>query len=107
MNNEKNNEIIDLINKHKILVFMKGPKIKPLCGFSNQVIKILNQFPIEYHTINVLEDREIRDCIKLYSNWPTIPQVYINGQFIGGTDIITSLYQASELEEILEKALNC
>nr|YP_010985841.1 glutaredoxin [Grateloupia asiatica]WOL36759.1 glutaredoxin [Grateloupia asiatica] len=95
-----------LINEHKILVFIKGEKKQPVCGFSHQVINILNNFNIEYHTINVLQDLEIKKDIKEYSNWPTIPQIYINGEFIGGAEILTNLYEKYELGEILEKALN-
>nr|YP_010986244.1 glutaredoxin [Pachymeniopsis lanceolata]WOL37162.1 glutaredoxin [Pachymeniopsis lanceolata] len=102
----KNKNIEKLINEHKILVFIKGDKKQPLCGFSNQVINILNNFNIEYHTINVLQDLEMKKGIKEYSDWPTIPQIYIDGEFIGGAEILTNLYEKCALGEILEKALN-
>lgn len=95
-----------LIKEHQILVFMKGEKSMPMCGFSNTVIQILNHFNIDYHTINVLENDEVRERIKIISNWPTIPQVYINGDFIGGADILINLYEENKLHEILEKAIN-
>nr|YP_008144719.1 glutaredoxin [Grateloupia taiwanensis]AGO19772.1 glutaredoxin [Grateloupia taiwanensis] len=95
-----------LISEHKILVFIKGEKRQPVCGFSKQVINILNNFNVEYHTVNVLQDLEMRKSIKEYSDWPTIPQIYINGEFIGGAEILSSLYERCELGEILEKALN-
>lgn len=106
MNNELYNTIDDLIKAHKIIVFIKGEKIMPMCGFSNTVIQILNSFNINYHTVNVLENEDMRNQIKRYSQWPTIPQVYINGEFIGGADIILDLYKKSQLEEILEKCIN-
>lgn len=106
MNNKLYNTIDDLIKTHKIIVFMKGEKMMPMCGFSNTVIQILNSFNINYHTVNVLENEDMRNQIKRYSQWPTIPQVYINGEFIGGADIILDLYQKSQLQEILEKSIN-
>nr|YP_009296250.1 hypothetical protein Sebd_098 [Sebdenia flabellata]AOM65185.1 hypothetical protein Sebd_098 [Sebdenia flabellata] len=108
MNNKKGTEIKikNLIKKHKILVFMKGEKTKPACSFSSKVIEILNNFSIDYHTINVLKDNNIKEQIKKYSKWPTIPQIYIDQEFIGGADIIVNLYKTSKLEEILEKTLN-
>lgn len=77
----------------------------PQCGFSNNVVQILNTYAVPYETVDVLEDYEIRQGIKEYSNWPTIPQVYINGEFIGGSDIMIELYQKGELKELLEVAL--
>lgn len=95
-----------LIKEHKIIVFMKGEKSMPMCGFSNTVIQILNNFNINYHTINVLENENIRQRIKIYSQWPTLPQVYIDGEFIGGADIMINLYEENKLHEIIEKAIN-
>nr|YP_010502327.1 glutaredoxin [Grateloupia turuturu]QHD45196.1 glutaredoxin [Grateloupia turuturu]UXC96740.1 glutaredoxin [Grateloupia turuturu] len=95
-----------LISEHQILVFIKGEKRQPVCGFSKQVINILNNFNVEYHTVNVLQDLEMKKSIKKYSDWPTIPQIYINGEFIGGVEILSNLYERCELGEILEKALN-
>ena len=86
-------------------VFKKGPKYKPHCGFTNNVVQILNSLGVPFETVDVLEDYEIRQGIKEYSNWPTIPQVYINGEFIGGSDIMIELYQKGELQQMLEVAL--
>lgn len=97
--------IDELVKQHKILVFMKGNKLMPQCGFSNNVVQILNTFGVPYETIDVLSDPEIRQGVKEYSNWPTIPQVYINGEFIGGSDIMIELYQKGELQQKLEVAL--
>ncbi len=97
--------IADLIKKHKVMVFMKGNKLMPQCGFSNNVIQILNILGVPYETFDVLSDPEIRQGIKEYSNWPTIPQVYVNGEFIGGSDIVAELYHKGELQEMLTVTL--
>lgn len=94
-----------LVNDNKIIVFMKGTKLMPQCGFSNNVVQIFNVLGVPFETINVLEDYDIRQGIKEYSNWPTIPQVYINGEFIGGSDIMIELYQSGELQQMAEVAL--
>ena len=98
-------KIDNLVQQNKILVFMKGNKLMPQCGFSNNVVQILNSLGIPFETIDVLDDYEIRQGIKEYSNWPTIPQVYINGEFIGGSDIMIELYQKGELQQMVEVAL--
>lgn len=98
-------KIDKLIQENKIMVFMKGTKLMPQCGFSNNVVQILNSLGVPFETINVLDDYEIRQGIKEYSNWPTIPQVYINGEFIGGSDIMYELYQKGELQQKVEVAL--
>ncbi|MEQ8462063.1 Grx4 family monothiol glutaredoxin [Coleofasciculus sp. E2-BRE-01] len=97
--------IDQLINQDKIVVFMKGTKLMPQCGFSNNVAQILNTLGVSYATVNVLDDPEVRQGIKEYSNWPTIPQVYVNGEFIGGSDVMIELYQNGELQEMVEVAL--
>jgi monothiol glutaredoxin len=98
-------KIEKLIGENKILVFMKGSKLMPQCGFSNNVVQILNTLGVPYETVDVLSDYEIRQGIKDYSNWPTIPQVYINGEFVGGSDITIELYQSGELQQMVEVAL--
>ena len=94
-----------LVKHHKILVFMKGNKLMPQCGFSNNVVQILNSLGVPYETVDVLADSDIRQGIKEYSNWPTIPQVYINGEFVGGSDILIELYQKGELQQMVTVAL--
>ena len=94
-----------LIGDNKIMVFMKGNKLMPQCGFSNQVVQILNILGVPYETVDVLEDGDIRQGVKEYSNWPTIPQVYINVEFVGGSDVMTELYQKGELQQMVEVAL--
>ncbi|MDY7019784.1 MAG: Grx4 family monothiol glutaredoxin [Cyanobacteriota bacterium] len=98
-------KIDDMVNDNKIFVFMKGTKLMPMCGFSNNVVQILNSLGVPFETIDVLENPEIRQGIKDYSNWPTIPQVYINGEFIGGSDVVIELYQKGELQQMVEVAL--
>lgn len=105
MTPETKEKIQQLINNHKILVFMKGSKLMPMCGFSNNVVQILNILNVPFETVDVLEDYEVRQGIKEYSNWPTIPQVYINGEFVGGSDIMVELYQSGELQQMAEVAL--
>ncbi|HBB30983.1 MAG TPA: Grx4 family monothiol glutaredoxin [Cyanobacteria bacterium UBA8803] len=105
MTPELKEQIDNLIKQNKILVFMKGNKLMPQCGFSNNVVQILNTLGVPYETIDVLENYEIRQGIKEYSNWPTIPQVYVNGEFIGGSDVMIELYQKGELQQMVEVAL--
>jgi monothiol glutaredoxin len=105
MNPETQQHIGDMIKKNKIMVFMKGNRLMPQCGFSNNVVQILNILGVPYETFDILADGEIRQGIKEYSSWPTIPQVYINGEFIGGSDVMAELYQKGELQQIVEVAL--
>ncbi|MEO0351984.1 MAG: Grx4 family monothiol glutaredoxin [Cyanobacteria bacterium P01_A01_bin.15] len=105
MSPEVKEKINSLLASNKILVFMKGTKLMPQCGFSNNVAQILNSLGAPYETIDVLADYDIRQGIKEYSNWPTIPQVYIGGEFIGGSDIMIELYQSGKLQEMVEVAL--
>lgn len=105
MTPELKERIDNLVNQNKIVVFMKGTKLMPQCGFSNNVVQMLNTLGVPFETVDVLEDYEIRQGIKEYSNWPTIPQVYINGQFVGGSDILIEMYQKGELQQTVEVAL--
>jgi monothiol glutaredoxin len=84
-----------------VVLFMKGSKSMPQCGFSMQVAQILNNLGIDFKDINVLEDMGVREGVKAYSNWPTIPQLYVKGEFIGGCDIVREMFQAGELEQLL------
>ena len=97
----KKKVISDDISTHKVMLYMKGSKTMPMCGFSGQVVHILNELGIDYATKNVLEDEVLRETIKVFSDWPTIPQLYANGEFIGGCDIITEMHQSGELKRIL------
>jgi len=89
------------ISDHKIFVFMKGVPEAPQCGFSNMTCKVLQHYNVSFGAANVLEDQDLREGIKEYSKWPTIPQVYVDGEFIGGSDILMSSHQSGELAEIL------
>jgi len=94
-----------LVNSTPVVVFIKGTKLMPQCGFSNNVVQILNALGVPFETFDVLSDPEIRNGIKEFSEWPTIPQVYLNGEFIGGSDILIELYNSGELRETLAVAL--
>jgi monothiol glutaredoxin len=93
--------IESLIATSPVFVFMKGNKLMPQCGFSNNVVQILHNLGIPFETFDVLSDMEIRQGIKDYSNWPTIPQVYVKGEFLGGSDILIEMYNSGELREKL------
>ena len=84
-----------------VVLFMKGSKSMPQCGFSLQVAQILNHLGVDFTDVNVLEDMSVREGIKDYSNWPTIPQLYVKGEFVGGCDIVREMFQAGELQELL------
>lgn len=92
------------INQHPVVLFMKGTKQFPQCGFSNTCVQIFNMLGTSYETVNILEDELLRSGMKEYSQWPTFPQVYIDGEFFGGCDILIESYQKGELPEILEAA---
>ncbi|MEE8136749.1 MAG: Grx4 family monothiol glutaredoxin [Thermodesulfobacteriota bacterium] len=92
------------IKDNKVILYMKGNREMPQCGFSSRVVQILDSYDIMYETVDVLEDPEIRQGIKDYSNWPTIPQLYVNGEFIGGCDICIELFQSGELKSIVNQA---
>jgi monothiol glutaredoxin len=96
--------IQSLIDSDKVVLFMKGSRRMPQCGFSAQVVQILDTLVPDYTTVDVLQDPEVRQGIKDFSSWPTIPQLYVAGEFVGGCDIVTELYRSGELREQLEKA---
>jgi monothiol glutaredoxin len=89
------------VKSSDVVLFMKGTPQFPMCGFSSQVVQILNYLGVPYKGVNVLEDETIRQGIKAYSNWPTIPQLYVKGEFIGGCDIAREMFQAGELQQLL------
>ncbi len=105
MDSSVKQRIDSLLSSSPIVVFMKGSKLMPQCGFSNNVVQILNSLGLPFETFDVLSDQEIRQGIKEYSDWPTIPQVYVNGEFIGGSDILIEMYNSGELRETLNVAL--
>lgn len=92
------------IRQHPVLIYMKGDRLFPQCGFSGATVRIFESLGAPFETRDVLQDPELREGIKRFSNWPTIPQVYVAGEFIGGCDIVHELYQQGELARIVEKA---
>lgn len=91
-----------LLTDNKIIIFMKGTKANPFCKFSRRVVDIMNSLQVEYETFNILDDEIMRIYLKAYSNWPTYPQLYFNGELIGGHDIIVELYDSGELTNLLK-----
>lgn len=97
--------IDDIVKSNRVVLFMKGTAQFPMCGFSGRAIQILKACGAkEVTTVNVLEDEEVRQGIKAYANWPTIPQLYINGEFVGGSDIMMEMHEAGELQQLLNPA---
>jgi len=89
------------LTSNPVMLYMKGTAMFPQCGFSARVVQILSHLNVPFATANVLEDAELRDGIKQFSNWPTIPQLYVGGEFVGGSDIVTEMFQSGELETLL------
>ena len=94
--------IDNLVKSHKVVLFMKGSAQFPMCGFSGRAVQVLKACGVtDLTTVNVLEDDAVRQGIKEYANWPTIPQLYVNGEFVGGSDIMMEMYQSGELQQLL------
>ncbi len=98
---DANARIADIVTSNDVVLFMKGTPLFPQCGFSSKAIAILDHLGVAYETIDVLQDTEVRQGIKAYSDWPTIPQLYIKGEFVGGSDIMMEMYQAGELHQLM------
>ena len=96
-----NERINELVKTNNVVLFMKGSPLFPQCGFSSKAIAILDHLNVEYASVDVLQDMEIRQGIKEYSDWPTIPQLYVKGEFLGGSDILMEMYEAGELQEMV------
>lgn len=105
MSDITNDRIRESIENNKILIYMKGSPSFPMCGFSAATIEVFEELGVPYNTVDVLKDPEIREGIKRFSNWPTIPQVYIAGKFVGGCDIVREMHANGELESLVKEAL--
>ncbi|MEO6092744.1 MAG: Grx4 family monothiol glutaredoxin [Novosphingobium sp.] len=101
---DANARISDLVQANDVVLFMKGTPLFPQCGFSSQAVAILDHLAVPYESVDVLQDMDIRQGIKAYSDWPTIPQLYVKGEFVGGSDIMMEMFQAGELEQLLVEA---
>ena len=99
---DTNARLDEIVNKSDVVLFMKGSALFPQCGFSSRAVAILNHLGVDFETVDVLQDPEIRQGIKAYSDWPTIPQLYVKGEFIGGSDIMMEMYEAGELQQLLD-----
>ncbi len=94
-------QLQSLIDAHAVVLFMKGTIAQPQCGFSATVVRILDHLGVDFHDVNVLADVDVRDGIKQFSNWPTIPQLYVKGEFVGGCDIVRDMFESGELQAML------
>lgn len=103
MSNETMTRIAQIVSTNDVTLFMKGTALFPQCGFSSKAVAILDHLGVAYETVDVLQDPEIRHGIKAFSDWPTIPQLYVKGEFIGGSDIMMEMYEAGELTELLDE----
>ncbi len=97
-----NERIKDDISSNDVLLYMKGTPVFPMCGFSATVVQVLTHLGVKFKGVNVLEDPSIRQGIKDFSNWPTVPQLYVKGEFVGGCDIVREMYQSGELQQLLQ-----
>src|SRR5919206_758371 len=98
---EVRDRIEEVVRNNDIVLFMKGSALFPQCGFSSRAVAILDHLGVQYETVDVLQDPEIRNGIKAYSDWPTIPQLYVKGEFVGGSDIMMEMYESGELQQLL------
>lgn len=98
---DASDRIADLVQKNDVVLFMKGTTLFPQCGFSSRAVAILDRLETTYETVDVLQDPEIRQGIKEYSDWPTIPQLYVRGEFVGGSDIMMEMFESGELQQLL------
>jgi monothiol glutaredoxin len=101
MEEQLKNKIEDLVKSKKVFLFMKGTPDAPECGFSMRVVQVLKNLEVDYGSFNIFDDEAVRQGIKEYANWPTIPQLYIEGEFIGGSDIVQKMFESGELKEII------
>ena len=100
---DSNQRIAELVGKNDVVLFMKGTPLFPQCGFSGRAVAILDHLGVPYETVDVLQDPEIRQGIKDYSDWPTVPQLYVKGQFVGGSDIMMEMFESGELKDLVRQ----
>ena len=100
---DANERISQIVNEHDVVLFMKGTPLFPQCGFSSRAVAILEHCGADFESVDVLQDMEVRQGIKAYSDWPTIPQLYVKGEFVGGSDIMMEMYEAGELQQLLQE----
>lgn len=100
MSEQVQTRLAGIVQAHDVVLFMKGTPLFPQCGFSSRAIAILDHLGVEYESVDVLQDQEVRQGIKQFSDWPTIPQLYVKGEFVGGSDIMMEMYEAGELQQL-------
>jgi monothiol glutaredoxin len=98
---DSTNRIAEIVKNNDVVLFMKGTALFPQCGFSSRAVAILDRLRVSYETVDVLQDPEVRQGIKEYSDWPTIPQLYVKGEFVGGSDIMMEMFESGELQALL------
>ncbi len=98
-----NSRIAEIVNEHDVVLFMKGTPLFPQCGFSSRAVAILENVGVTFESVDVLQDMDIRQGIKSYSDWPTIPQLYVKGEFVGGSDIMMEMFEAGELHQLMQE----
>jgi len=101
---DTNSRIAEIVNGNDVVLFMKGTPLFPQCGFSSRAVAILDHLNVEYASVDVLQDMEIRQGIKGFSDWPTIPQLYVKGEFVGGSDIMMEMFEAGELQQLMTES---
>jgi len=101
---DTNSRIAEIVNSNDVVLFMKGTPLFPQCGFSSRAVAILDHLGVAYEGVDVLQDMEVRQGIKAYSDWPTIPQLYVKGEFVGGSDIMMEMYEAGELQQLMAES---
>jgi len=101
---DTNARISEIVNGNDVVLFMKGTPLFPQCGFSSRAIAILDHLAVEFTAVDVLQDMEVRQGIKAFSDWPTIPQLYVKGEFVGGSDIMMEMFEAGELKQLLDES---
>ncbi|WEK46170.1 MAG: Grx4 family monothiol glutaredoxin [Candidatus Andeanibacterium colombiense] len=101
---DTNARLTQIVNSNDVVLFMKGTPLFPQCGFSSRAVAILDRLGVAYDSVDVLQDMEVRQGIKAFSDWPTIPQLYVKGEFVGGSDIMMEMFEAGELEELMNEA---